>query len=87
MSKGPRTDSKTEWYEMGGGCKEFGLSKFLSLVKRQKLTSPHEDAPLDLAADAFREIYFEKAAVLRYYSDCEFQSFSFLKHRALQPQS
>lgn len=74
--RGPRTDPKKEWYEMEGNRKEFGLPTFLTLVKRQKLASPHEDAALDLAADAFQTNHFEKAAVVRYFSDCEFQSYT-----------
>lgn len=76
-SRGPRTDPKKEWYGMEGNRKEFGIPTFLTLVKRQKLVSPHEDAPLDLAAEAFQVNHFEKAAVVRYFGDCEFQSYTF----------
>lgn len=75
VSRGPRTDPKKEWYGMERNRREFGLPTFLTLVKRQKLASPHEKAPLDLDADAFRVNHFEKAAAVRYFSDCEFQSY------------
>lgn len=65
VAKLPLSDPKTLWNEMGKAS-GYGLSAFLTLVPRSKVTSPHEGRSLDLETDGFELNYYGKAAVLYY---------------------
>lgn len=55
---------------------EIGLYLHLMYEKPQELHSPYEDEPLALKNDGFTMIYCEKAAVLYYFKDGQFVTYT-----------
>ena len=75
VEKSPLTNTKTAWYDMGAGKKEYGLFNYLTFAAQGKRESPFEPRMLVIRTAAFQEISFERGAVLYYHRHARFRSY------------
>jgi hypothetical protein len=75
VDRAPVTNPKKGWIE-GPKGRETGLWIFLGYKKPGWVTSQYEPKGLQLKADAFEEIYWEKASVLYYLKDGKFEKYT-----------
>jgi len=63
------------WYGVGEEKVEFGLWGYMRKVPRGTFTSPYEEQPVELEADAFESVAWGKASILLYWKDGELKRF------------